>query len=323
MDIILQSTGVHSWNVGEGWFNAARELGYDSRIFRTVAKWGADCPYSDDGLLDYLRHNTGNFYLLLGFDWHSQPLHKDKGWRRAWNAAKGVKIAYMQESILHSCRIYENDLFLKALDSISDLVDGFVFTDFADRDVLNRYGKPILHMPFGVDTSTFKQVIPFGRRNSIPFFKGKTSPFFKRSTYAERREYIDYLVGNELITVLPYTTGKLDVHDLVGIYNNYKYCINLPSVFSSHPTRVTEAMACGCLVFTNLIHVDKADRLFRDEEHLIYYDSPFELKEKIELYTNGCIGEGIAENGRLYVERHLSLKKQLAEVVDYFSGMCG
>ena len=322
MDIILQSTGEHSWNVGEGWYNAANELGYKGKIFKATAKWGASNPYHDDGLLNYLKDNTGEFYLLLGFDWHSQPLHKNKEWREAWQATNGVKIAYLQESILHSCNIYNNDLFLRALESISDLVDGFLFTDLGDRGVLERYKKPILHLPFGVDTAVFKQEKPFESRSKTPFFKGKTTPFFKDSTYAERRGYIDYLLGNNLISVLPYTQGKLEVQDLVDIYNDYKYAINLPSVFSNHPTRVTEAMACGCMVFTNLTHIDEIDRSFCDGEHLVYYNSPVELKEKIARYTADGIGAEIARRGKLYVENNLSLKRQMAEIVNYFSGTC-
>lgn len=323
MDIVLQSTGEHSWNVGEGWFNAANELGYKGRIFRPTAGWGAESPGDDDGLLSYLTDNTGELYLLLGFDWHSQPLHKSKEWRSAWKAAKGLKIAYLHESILHSCHIFENDLFLRALESISELVDGFIFTDLGDRGILERYKKPLFHVPFGVDTSVFKPVKSFGHRSKIPFFKGKTTPFFKASTYGERRKYINFLLANNLIRVLPYTEGKLDVCDLVGIYNSYKYSINFPSVFSNHPTRVTEAMACGCLVFTNRTHVDEVDKYFCDGEHLVYYDGPVELKAKIERYTTGDIGEEIAEKGRLYAEEKFSLKNQLVDIVSYFSGACG
>ena len=87
IDVVLQATGKHTWNMSEGWVSALESEGLLNRVFRPISDWGALEPSNDDGLYRYLENPQADIIILLGFDWHSQPLHSTSKWQEKWSNA--------------------------------------------------------------------------------------------------------------------------------------------------------------------------------------------------------------------------------------------
>lgn len=69
--------------------------------------------------------------------------------------------------------------------------------------------------------------------------------------------------------------------------SNHKFCVNIHSDFdenNSINSRVFEALSSGCLLFTdkNLA----MQKIFKNNQHVVYFDSFKDLKSKIDYYIN-------------------------------------
>lgn len=315
LDVVLQATGYHSWNVGEGWSRTAEELGMVNRTFRPRARWGEACE-DDDGLYSYLGNAQSAAMLLLGFDWHSQALHNSPRWRERWQNAGTRKIIYVQESVHHSVEVMHNTRMVDAFGSAAALGDFVIYTDCADRSLVERQGKPSLWLPFGVDTGTFRQTTPYHARKRRAYFRGKTHGWTARNEYAARARLLARVVAEDLVDVIGYQNKPLRPETLVDEFNRYQVAVNFPSVFSNHPTRVAEGMACGSLMMTNRTGIPAVDSMFEDNRHLIYYNDADELVASLE----NCVRDedrcaDIAAAGQAHVAREFSLAKQLATIL--------
>jgi hypothetical protein len=87
IDVVLQASGLHGWSVSHGWANTLQNEGLLHRVFTPIGDFGAEEPKYDDGLFEYLKNPQADIILLLGFDWHSQPLHKTLKWQEKWYKA--------------------------------------------------------------------------------------------------------------------------------------------------------------------------------------------------------------------------------------------
>lgn len=316
VDIVLQATGSHAWGVGGGWANAADSLGVLHRVFRPTAKWDAEDVTDDDGLYEYLAAPGADAILLLGFDWHSQMLHRSPRWRQRWREAKILKILYVQESIVNSCRLFQHDRMAEAARSAAELADLIVYTDLADREFFARFPAPSFWQPFGVDDTVFHPRKPFDQRIARPFFRGKVTPFFRDETYRPRREMIEHLRAKDLIELVPYREGPVTVEDIAADFSEYQVALNFPSVFSNHPTRVYEALACGCALVTNRTGLEEVDTLFRDGEELLYYSNAAELEEAVRrLLADPDYAARVASAGRLKTLQRFTLVHHLEEML--------
>ena len=81
-------------------------------------------------------------------------------------------------------------------------------------------------------------------------------------------------------------------------------------------------MACGGLLLQDKVIGEKSNKLFQDEEHLVFYnpDKPEDLLKKIEnLINNPDQAEKIAENGyNLYHSKH-TIEHRLHEILEWIS----
>ena len=315
LDVVLQTTGYHSWNVGEGWSRAAEALGILNRTFRPRARWGEACR-DDDGLHSYLGNTRSAAMLLLGFDWHSQALHDSPRWRERWNHAKTCKIMYAQESVHRSPEAMRNTRIVDAFHSAAALCDFLIYTDCEDRGVVEKHGKPSMWLPFGVDTTTFRQVTPYHARKRRAYFRGKTRGWTAWNEYAARTRLLTRLVAENLVDMIEFQNNPIRPETLVDEFNQYQVAVNFPSVFSSHPTRVAEGMACGSLMITNRTRIPAVDSLFEDRRHLVYYSDADEL---VACVKNSVADEKrcaeIAAAGTEHVVREYSLAKQLEKIL--------
>jgi len=89
----------------------------------------------------------------------------------------------------------------------------------------------------------------------------------------------------------------------------YKFCINIHSDFDQNNainSRVFEALACGCLLFTDENKFMK--NFFLGNKHVIYFKSKDDLREKVNYYLlNPKAAYKIAKNGnQLFIKKHQS-----------------
>ena len=316
---VLQATGSHSWSVSGGWGRAAERLGIPCQVLAPRARWGARTPDDDGGVPEHLaRSRPEDLILLLGFDWHSQALHRSARWRRRFARARGRKLLYVQESIAASRRVSGTDAMARAFASAAELCDGVVYADLGDGPAVRASGKPARWMPFGVDDELFRPEVPFRARAPRAFFRGKVDPFGDDREYRERRQLLGFLRERGLIDVLRYTPGPLDAAVLVKDFNRYQIALNLPSVFAGHPTRILEGMACGCCVVTNRTGVPELDGLLRDGVEVLSYAGEAELEARVRWVLATPEGAAaIAARGRAAAATRFSLPRLLAEVIEW------
>ncbi len=316
LDIVLQVTGEHAWGVGKGWENAAKKIGVHNKTFAPKANWNDTNLQYDDGLEKYLKGDNSDILFLAGFDWHSQVLHRNSHWKDLFFKSKAKKVLYIQESIVNNCKLFNTDEMKLAFQSAAEIADLIVYTDFFDKDFIENIKLPSIWQPFGVDDSVFYPKVNLGNRIHKPFFRGKYNPFYTDATYEERRVLLKYLLDNRLIELIPYSDKAVSVEEIVSDYNKYKIAINLPSIFSNHPTRVFEALACGNALITNRTNIKKIDDLFEDKEHLIYYNNQESLSEAIELLQNDSnLLAKISQQGHDYVKENFTLDKHLSVIL--------
>ena len=315
--IVLQATGSHAWAVSGGWGRAAERLGVLGAVLAPRAAWGARAPEDDAGLSEHLaRSRPEDLILLLGFDWHSQALHRTTGWRRRVARARGRKLLYVQESIEASRRQSGSDAMAQAFSSAVELCDGVLHADLADGPIVRASGKPARWMPFGVDPELFRPEVPYLARAPRAFFRGKVDPFGDEREYGERRRLLGFLRERDLVEVMPYTPGHVTPEVLVRDFNRYRIAVNLPSVFAGHATRILEGMACGCCVVTNRTGVAELDALFRDRAEVLYYSNEAELEERVRwLLAAPAEAAATAARGRAAAMGRFALARQLAEVL--------
>jgi len=323
VDIVLQATGVHAWAVGGGWENAARQLGVHHRTFRPRANWGDTEVANDDGLFAYLAQPQADFLLLAGFDWHSQPLHASPRWREQWAKCPARKILYVQESVLNHEKLSGSKVMEQAFRRAAALVDAILYSDLADRPLMESAGKPALFQPFGVDDTLFSSRTPFAGRIPRAFFRGKHQPFAGQATsYQDRRGLMQHLLDHQALDLVPYQDRPVTPQDLAADFNRYQVAVNFPSVFANHPTRIYEAMACGCAVVTNRTGLAEIDRQFESGRHLLYYSNPDELLQAVRrLAADPALAAQIAAQGRQEVLEQHALHRRLAEALAWLGAI--
>ncbi|MBN1536755.1 MAG: glycosyltransferase [Anaerolineales bacterium] len=318
VDVVIQATGTHAWAVGGGWANGARKLGIFHRMFSPKSKWGDVDVEDDDGLYAYLANPQADLILLLGFDWHSQMLHQTERWRERWAKAKISKILYVQESVINNCTLFQNSLMKEAVISAANFSDAIVYTDITDKDWFTQLGLPAMWQPFGVDDVVFYNRKPFKERIPRPFFRGKTTPYFTNKTYETRRELIQFLSENNAIELLEYKDKPVTSEEIAEDFCNYQIALNFPSLFSNHPSRVYEALGCGCALLTNYTGEPTVDNLFEHNQHLVYYSDKNSLLDAIRwLQSDPVSAEQIASQGMEYVFDNFTLDKQLNEIITW------
>ena len=318
VDVVLQCTGQHSWNLMWGWQSAAKQLGIFHRLFTPKSKWGDVEPEVDDGLYDYLVNPQADLVMLLGFDWHSQMLHTSPRWQERWQNAKFRKILYIHESIVDNCELSGDDRMKRAAISAAQCVDGIIYNDLTDQEFLESIHPATLWLPYGCDESTFVSTKPFAQRTPRAFFRGKTNPYNTNRTYQLRRTYIEHLQAHNAVDLLQYTDQRIGIEGIVKDYNEYQIALNMPTLGHNHPSRVTEAMGCGCALVTNRTFSARNDDVFKDQEHVLYYSNKDELLNAVgRLSSDPPFAERIGRQGREFVLENLTEAKVLQRIMDW------
>lgn len=319
IDIVLQSSGIHAWNVCQGYLNALLELGILHRVFRPRSTWNVGEPEFDDGLFKYLAAPEADLMLLLGFDWHSQPMHSSPSWQQAWRESKIKKVLLALESVIDQDATFGDQVSSRLLRRAGSFCDCIVVSVEQDLALAQPIAPSSFYQPYGVDHLIFRDTNPFLERENKGYFRGKTTAYFTEKTYSARRECLELLKRQGLTEVVPFRDIPLKPQDLVGEYNKFRIALNLPAVtMSGHPARVMEAMACGACLITFRTNGTNANALFKDGEDLFYYDpaDPQTLVAALEK----CVKHPeqtleVAAQGKRTVLSHHTLTERIKEIL--------
>ncbi len=335
IDVVLQSCGLHGWNLWRGWVNVLEKAGLLNRVFAPTADWAAPEPNDDDGLFEYLKNPEADVMLLLGFDWHSQALHNTAKWQNQWQQSPIKKVAILQEC--YSAEVVQNtpqwqQQLAQALATTIPCVDALVCNHEPDVQFLQEQANvslPMIFLPFAIDPDFFKIKIPFNQRLNRAAFRGNISAYFSQETYQDRRQFIELLkqCGNVDLFEFQYHSSdpkEFATQDGVESYadrlNAYRIQLNLPSISATFTNRPFEVMACGAVLVQNTILGEASNQLFQDGQHLVYYDSnnPEDLINKINhLVANPDVAYQIAQQGyQLCYQKH-TIANRIQSILEF------
>jgi glycosyltransferase involved in cell wall biosynthesis len=325
IDVVLQATGKHTWNMSEGWVSALESEGLLNRVFRPISDWGALEPSNDDGLYRYLENPQADIILLLGFDWHSQPLHSTSRWQEKWSNAAIKKIAILNEQC-SAAPVQQNlhwrQQVFNSLRMSLPVVDGIICNHEPDIEFLKKKilcTKPTIFQPYSIDTNYFSSILPFKDRINRGFFRGRIANFYNSGCYNRRQILVERLQQCEEVYIKEYEES-FTIEDYINDLNKYKILINLPSISLTLTARVFEALGCGGTLLQYSILGKKSNTLFKDWEHLVYYDpdNPGDLISKLKyLIKNPDVAEKIARNGSILCHQEHSIKARIAQIVKW------
>jgi glycosyltransferase involved in cell wall biosynthesis len=302
----------------QGWLN---------RAFYPTSDWGDQEPAKDDSLFDYLENPEADLILILGFDWHSQPLHSTEKWQSRWLECPAIKIAIINEMcsspVIQSCPRWYAEMTL-ALKNASNCVDGIICNHEPDLDFivnLLNIDKPILFQPFAIDPLIFNDDLNFSRRKAQAFFRGKVNTYYTSNSYTERQLLIQELSHLDLACLESFEEN-LSLSQYVDELRSYQILLNLPSLSPTLTARVFEAMGCGGLLLQNQVKGAESNRFFKDWEHLVFYDpsNTNDLIEKIKyLLKNPNLCKKISQQGYYLCHQQHTLKSRIEEILVWAS----
>jgi glycosyltransferase involved in cell wall biosynthesis len=333
IDVVLQATGLHGWNFSRGWVNTLKREGLLHRVFTPVAEWGAAEPANDDGLFEYLKNPQADLILLLGFDWHSQPLHTTLAWQERWQNAPIKKITITQEH--YSAKIVQTtptwqQLFSTAMVNNFKCIDALICGHETDVNFLktkDKFSKPIIYLPFAIDRQYFKSENPFYSRSNLAFFRGNAANHYESNSYIQRQNIMDVLKDRNDVRICALESNSLsDPLEALAAYTDelrsYRLLLNLPSHSYSLTSRAYEIMGCGGLLLQNKPIGEISQSLFEDWKHLVYYDpsNPKDLIAKIQyLIRNPQLARQIANRGYELCHQEHILEHRIKTTIDWMN----
>jgi glycosyltransferase involved in cell wall biosynthesis len=331
IDVVLQATGFHGWNFSRGWANTLKREGLLHRIFTPIAEWGATEPSNDDGLFEYLKNPQADLMLLLGFDWHSQPLHTTLHWQERWQNAPIKKIVITQEH--YSAKIVQDtpawqQLFSAAMVNTFNCIDGLICGHEPDVEFLkikDKFEKPIIYLPFAIDRQCFRSESSFYSRANLAFFRGNAANHYESNSYIQRQNLMNALSDRSDTKICALESNALsDPLDALAAYTDelrsYRLLLNLPSHSYSLTSRAYEIMGCGGLLLQNKPIGEISQSLFEDWEHLVYYEpsDANDLISKIKyLIKNPQLTRQIADRGYELCHREHILEHRIKTTIDW------
>ncbi len=142
-------------------------------------------------------------------------------------------------------------------------------------------------------------------------FVGRTAS----AAYAGRKQLLDRLASEEPLQLLRTAPGQAYREML----NRIRYFVSADVGLGEYMAKNFEAMACGCVLLAWRQGSEEAAIGLQDGRHLLLYSDIDELRGHLaRLRENPAWGLEIAENGRRFVEAHMThahLAERLLEVL--------
>lgn len=325
IDIVLPTTGNHGWCLAEGWVQSAREMGVLNKVFRPRAKWGAEQPEFDDGLYSHLIENSmSDVVLVMGMDWHSQPLTKLNQWKDAWKNSNSIIIAIIWEDYNSQFVATKKEFYHNMVEAGKRAIEcaDWIYSQHEDNIKFFwekfAYNK-ISFIPFTADLNIFKNNACEKKVTDKLCFKGFIKDFgFKEGPYVQRKKIAEALQAN-LGENFYFHKDEVSPEEYARILNTYKYHVNLPSLSSSMTSRSAEVLASGGVLFQFKPTGKLTNTLFKDKRDMIFYD-PYDISDllsKVKYYLNNpAEADEIAKRGHKKFLKELSLPVLLKQILD-------
>ena len=197
-------------------------------------------------------------------------------------------------------------------------------------DIFHAHGlRNVTWVPFGCDPNFHKRV-SVGQEEQKQYGRDIV---FVGSYYANRGRLLEAIADHDLGVWGPYwqklpqgsplkrkaVDVKMNYDQWVKIYNASKIIIVIHYQDSQIPChqaspKLFEAMACGCFVLTD--RQKDVENLFKDKEHVVFFDNAADLKQKVQYYLNHAEErERIAQNGYREVLAHHKYQDRIQEML--------
>jgi glycosyltransferase involved in cell wall biosynthesis len=284
--IVLPATGTHAWDITEGWVKALEESKLLNHVFRPRANWGDNSLLFDDNLSVYLQEDPCDYVILLGIDWHSQPMHHGSLFellrrRSAYNIGIIWEDYDIPSGLLGELKSQMMSSWLRA----SSLANIFITNHESNVNILAPLscGYSIHYVGFGIDTNRYciDSMSSIQRSNEIRF-SGKIDAWadeHSEGPYALRRKILAFL--KDSISELHICQGSMSEKEYKDFLMGAKACINLPS-FSLSPTlRNYEALCAGTFLITWQGTNNLSSEELRKFPNALFYD-PHNYKDIAE-----------------------------------------
>jgi spore maturation protein CgeB len=197
------------------------------------------------------------------------------------------------------------------LDALPAYDTVFTWSRFLKRRLKSRGAKKVAYLPFGWDSTLHQPMDPDQRFDCEVMFLGIWSS--KRQRHLSALTDFDFhLRGNywklrcwDFSLRRCHRGGKLDGRDYARAMSSADIVVNVVADHNlpDHNMRTFEVPATGSMLVTT--RTTGQQRFFEDEQEIVMYDDPDELKEKVGYYIeNNQERESIAERGYEAVQEH-------------------
>jgi hypothetical protein len=320
IDFVLPTTGNHGWVVSEGWIKSADEAQLLGRVFRPQAKWGASEPEMDDGLLQQLTDNSlSETVVVLGMDWHSQPLTRSEKWRSAWKNCQSRIVAVIWEDYTSEFVARQEQLFQEMVEAARRAIEcvDWIYSNHEENVYFfqNTFDcHKIGYLPFSADLGIFRDNPPDARIYDKLCFKGFIKDFgFTSGPYLQRARLARAL-SEKLGDRFVFDKDNVSDNEYARVISKYFFQINLPSFSPSMTARAAEVMAAGNFLFQFIPSGKITNEHFKDGRDMVFYDPDDfdELVQKIEFYLSNLEdAKKIARDGHKRFVANFSMSVQL------------
>ena len=323
IDFVLPTTGNHGWIVSGAWVRSANEAGLLGNVFRPSSKWGANEPEDDDNLFENLSEdNLSQIVVVLGMDWHSQPLTFTEKWRKAWENCSSIVIAIIWEDYNSQFVAQNVELFEKMTTAAQRMIGcvDWVYSNHEDNVAFfhEQFSfKDMSYLPFSADERLFQEFPSNKKQPKTLCFKGFIKDFgFSDGPY-KRRSEIAQALEVELGDQFVFHQDNVPDGEYAKILSSFDYHINLPSFSQSMTARAAEVLVCGALLFQYKPSGEKTNEFFQHGRDMIFYDPDDigDLIDKVKYYfDNPSEAKRIAESGhKRFMSQH-SMPQQVKSI---------
>ena len=239
-----------------------------------------------------LQEIEWNRYDRVFIDLHFKNIYKQTSYLRKINNLVIYEEDACQNFIPHSKWFKKFSKFYRQLPNIRIIVTG---ASVAQR--LSKEGYNVTFLPKGYsDHDLFDE----NKERDIELgFIGRTSS----NAYSERKALLEDLSTREPLQILRTEPGV----PYRNMLNRIRFFISADIGLDEYMAKNFEAMACGCVLLAWRQHTEESAIGLEDGKHLLLYSSLNELSEHlVALRKNPQLAKDLSENGKNFVENHLS-----------------
>jgi len=285
--------------MGQGFINALEELGHTVNAYEAKFNSINQKPFNAE-MLEFLKTPTDLIIVMGGGDKYC-GFYSDEAIIDFMTTTPVPRITYFMESMFsrsrtrkryyRSIKCFSHILTVDESDIPAIIIAGCKYVDYVAGWVDPKVFHP-MDLPIRVNF----QFIGFPHIHRLPYIK-----YFEDELGMRNDRY---------------PTLK----DYVGGINETKILVGLPSVFKGFTQRVSETLACGKLLLHPALpdSLPESKKIFKDKEHIVYYNTKEEAVELGRYYLNNDTErKKIEENARKEILEKHTIKMRAQQFINY------